>query len=105
MEMTELEREFHSDSLEAIRTCGRLGYRPTYWIRMLDEYGGAVNAAKHLMTSGDQWQEGLTRLYEMGRLDLSVEYAVLDPRFDSLFKDEERDFARRRLAAVGVTRS
>jgi hypothetical protein len=41
----------------------------------------------------------------MGRLDLSVEYAVLDPRFDSLFKDEERDFARRRLAAVGVTRS
>ena len=30
---------------------------------MLNEYKGAVAAAKHLLASGEQWQSGLTRLY------------------------------------------
>ena len=48
-----------------------LGYRPTYFLRMVNELGG-VGAAKRLLGT-DDLQAGLTRLWELGRLDLSVE--------------------------------
>jgi hypothetical protein len=102
--MSTLQDQFHAECLEGIRAGKKLGYTPSYWIRMLDEYKGAVPAAKHLLASGDHWQSGLTRLYELKRLDLSVEYLVLDPQYSPLFTDEEGDTARRRLALIGVSR-
>lgn len=102
--MGDLEDQFQREALEGIREGKRLGYNPTYWIRMLDEHKGAVPAAKQLLVTGDQWQSGLTRLYELRRLDLSVEYMVLDPKYTSLFTDQERDTSRRRLALIGVKR-
>ncbi|MEX0784746.1 MAG: hypothetical protein WD557_19085 [Dehalococcoidia bacterium] len=38
----------------------------------------------------------------MGRLDLSVEYAVLEPAWQDLFTDWERDVARQRLRDARV---
>ncbi len=101
MTMATLELEFHRESVEAVRTCKTLGYVPTYWIRLMSE-NGAAGAAKHLLAPGDQWQDGLTTLYELGRPDLSVEHAVLAPKYQTLFTEEERNIARSRLVRVDV---
>ena len=41
--------------------------------------------------------QGFARLASMGRHDLAVDTLVLDLRWDSVFSDEERRSARRRL--------
>jgi hypothetical protein len=58
--------------------------------------GGAVGAARRLLTSGDI-QSGFERLIMMGRQDLTVEKAVLDERWDPLFTDGHREAAQWRL--------
>jgi hypothetical protein len=43
---------------------------------------------------------GLQWLKERDSLDLSVERVVLNPKYSSLFTDEEKSVASRRLATV-----
>jgi hypothetical protein len=57
---------------------------------------GAVEASHWLLT-GTRASDGFTRLWEEGRLDLSVEFSVLLPKYHDLFTDDERIEARRRL--------
>ncbi len=76
-----------------------LGYRPTYFLQMVSEHGG-VTAAKRLLQATEH-QSGLTRLYELGRLDISAEYLVVQDRWKALFSDEERKKARERLLDYG----
>ena len=77
----------------------KLGYRPTYFLRMVGEHGG-VAAAKRLL-SAPEAQAGLTRLWELGRLDISMEALVVQERWRPLFSDAERQAARDRLSAYG----
>ena len=72
-----------------------LGYRPTYFLQMVNEHGG-VAAAKRLL-SGPVAQSGLTRLWELGRLDISMEALVVQERWQPLFSEAERQAARDRL--------
>jgi len=81
--------------LEGARRCQEFGYNPAYWLRMISEYGG-VGAAKRLLR-GSRASDGFTRLWEEGRLDLSVELYMLLPKYRELFTDDERAEARRRL--------
>ena len=91
-----LEDEFTRDMLRAADEAKRaLRYNPTYWLRMVGELG-AVGAAKQLL-KGPHVSDGFTRLWEEHRLDLSVEYFVLLPKYAALFSTAERDEARRRL--------
>ena len=55
---------------------------------------GAIIAIPHI-------SEGFAALWERGRLDLSVEALVIDPRFAQLFTDKEIDTARRWLEQFG----
>jgi len=91
-----LENDFTRDMLLAADEAKReLRYNPTYWLRMIGELG-AVDAAKHLLRAPNV-SDGFTRLWEEQRLDLSVEYFVLLPKYAPLFSTAERDEARRRL--------
>ena len=75
------------------------GYIPTYFMQMLAEHGG-VETAKRLLAKSDPQ----TGLYELWRLDLlheSMEAAVLQEKFHSLFTAEERSEAYRRLEELG----
>lgn len=72
-----------------------IGYNPTRWLQMIGAHG-AVDAAKRLLT-GPRASDGFTTLWESGRLDMSVEFAVLKPEYEHLFNDAERAEARRRL--------
>ena len=70
-------------------------YNASYFIQMVNDRGG-LQTAKHLLSVDDP-QSGFTRLWELGRLDLTVEAHVLKPEFISLFERTEIQTARRRL--------
>lgn len=95
------EQDFETECLNAIATCRDLGYVPTAWQGMINSLG-AVEAARRLVVSGDI-QSGFTRLVHMGRLDLTVEMAVLHPRWDAIFGGDRavREAAWWRVAQAG----
>ena len=96
---TALAATFEREMVAGIKRCKEFGYNPSFWLRMVMDHRG-VGAAKRLL-AGPATSEGFARLWEEGRLDLSVEWFVLQPRFAPLFDAAERDEARRRLLAHG----
>lgn len=94
--MNNTEAAFHQAMLDGYQQLAKLGYRATYFLRMVQELGG-VQAARQLINQ-EEVSEGFTRLWEMGRLDLSAEAFVLKPEYRELFTTEERKRARQRLA-------
>ncbi|MEW6425435.1 MAG: hypothetical protein AB1523_11970 [Bacillota bacterium] len=95
-----LEKLFHKAMIsvyeKALKECG---YKATYFLRMVNELGG-VRAAKRLL-SNPNIQYGFEKLWECGRLDLTVEYLVLRPEWKGLFTEEEKNIARNRLKEYG----
>jgi hypothetical protein len=90
-----LAAEFEQASRDAVEECRRFHYNPTVWIAMMNDVG-AVEAARRLLLSPDI-QSGFERLAREGRVDLTVEFAVLHPRWDRLFGPAEREAAWWRL--------
>jgi hypothetical protein len=74
-------------------------YTATYFVGMLSNYGG-LGTAQRLLASTEV-STGFAALYERGRLDLTVEALVVQPKFASLFTDEEIEIARQRLDQLG----
>ena len=70
-------------------------YRATRFLQLVEQRGG-VAAAKQLLQSPGH-SEGLTKLWELHRLDLSMEALVLRAPWRDIFTDEELAIARRRL--------
>ncbi len=97
-----LEAQFASVVQRAVRTCVALGYRPTYFLQMLDEHG-PIDTARRLATA-TATSDGFTRLWELGRLDLTVEALMVRPEFEALFSEAELTAALRRLADYGYRR-
>lgn len=94
-----LEAEFHQAVLRIYDTAAKLGYRPTYFLRMVHEHGGVETARRLLRTP--EPQEGLATLWELDRLDISMEALVVQERWEPLFSDAERQVARERLRKYG----
>ncbi len=98
MELAKIfENELRDKMARAKKECG---YNPTYFNRMLSEHGG-LETAKILINkeilSGPT--EGFTRLFMLGRLDLTVEASVCDPNYSSLFTREQIDFCKSMLGS------
>lgn len=74
-----------------------VGYYPTYFFGMIAEHGLA-KASSRLIRS-EEPSNGFTRLWQSGRLDVTVEAISLLPWYSELFDDEDRAAARRRLKA------
>jgi len=92
-------RRVYTEALE------QTGYRARYFLRMLSELGG-LGTAKRLLAPGRATHDGLTILFELGRLGLTVEATVLDTRsFAELFTDDELNTARERLRLHGYGRA
>ena len=96
---TRLEDDFHREMENLYHAAVELGLCPTYFLRMVSEHGGVATARRLLNAS--EVQPGLTDLWEIGRLDLSMEALVLQERWEALFSDEERQMARKRLEDHG----
>ncbi|HEY3976030.1 MAG TPA: hypothetical protein VGM79_02060 [Streptosporangiaceae bacterium] len=74
------------------------GYDPARFIGLIAPAGSAVAAAKHLLVDPRHTFYGFERLWEMGELGRSVEFAANLPWFQHLFTDEELETGRTRLA-------
>lgn len=97
---TQLEMKFHQRMLlvheQAKFECH---YHATRFRNLVLSEGG-LNAAKQLLGSR-HYSEGLTRLWEEGRLDISIEAAVLEEIWGSLFTPDELETAKIRLTELG----
>ena len=98
--MKSLELRFHDAMVEIYqRARTECNYNATRFLQMLSESGG-LTTAKTLLHS-PHVSDGYTALWELGRLDLSVEAHVLQPRFRELFASEELEIAESRLHEYG----
>lgn len=98
----ELEDQFQTACDAAVEQCRSLKdrYDPTIWISMSRKLG-AAEAARRLVISGDI-QSGFDRLVKAKRPDLTIEWAILNSRWDPLFSDQHREAARWRLDQAGI---
>jgi len=96
MSMKDIEREFDAAMMDVYRRAKyEAGYNATRYLQMLQEHGG-LNTAKILLHASHV-SDGYTALWERGRLDLTVEALVLKKEWYSLFSDQDRETARKRL--------
>jgi len=72
-----------------------INYNPTYFNRMVGEHG-PIEATRRLVMA-DTVSDGFTKLWEHGRLAMSVEALTILPWYASLFDSEVISRARRRL--------
>ncbi|HUU87963.1 MAG TPA: hypothetical protein VMX17_09430 [Candidatus Glassbacteria bacterium] len=98
----DLERRFHRAMLKIYTKAKKeCNYHATRFFQLLDEYRGLETA--RMLLRNPQIQEGLANLYELGRLDLTVEALVIDPDWKELFEPEEIEIARTRLLDLGYS--
>ncbi|NOY00428.1 MAG: hypothetical protein GXP30_11940, partial [Verrucomicrobia bacterium] len=71
----------------------------TRFINMVNANGGLQTAKKLLAANG--YSEGLTRLWEEKRLDISMEATVLTEPWCKLFTERELAVARTKLEQLG----
>jgi hypothetical protein len=97
-----LDAAFQAACDAAVQACRKLTppYRPTAWISMASKWG-AAEAARRLVITGDI-QTGFERLVQAGRPELTIEWAILDPMWESLFSDQHRQAAAWRLRQAGI---
>ncbi|WP_283137519.1 hypothetical protein [Rhizohabitans arisaemae] len=81
------------------RARSEANYHTTYFLGMLAELGALVTARKLLYAPAVS--DGFAILWERGRLDLTVEALVIQPRFADLFTTQEIEIARHRLDRFG----
>jgi len=95
-----LELEFDRAMRDIYRTAStECGYRPTRFLELINK-GGALLAAKQLLHQPGH-SEGLTKLWKLNRLDISMEALVLQSKWNSLFTEDELAIARKRLNGLG----
>ncbi|KKL23769.1 hypothetical protein LCGC14_2422060, partial [marine sediment metagenome] len=95
-----LTEELNAVMLNGYQAVGKeVGYWAHYFYRSVWNNGGLYTAQKMLRKKlkNQSDQKGFRALIEAGRLDLSLESLVLQPRFRSLFTKEELAEAKRRL--------
>ena len=94
-----LADEFQQEALETCRILSRqYHYNPTIFLRMIQE-SGAVGAAQRLLRTTDV-QYGFSKLWELDKLEMSIEAMALKAKYGSLFTPEELATARKRLDKV-----
>ena len=98
LDNAELTKRFHRAALASYEVLSRLGYGERDHI---DEIGGVEVARRSL--SQEIVTNGFSRLWEMGKLEMSLEALATRSEFRSLFTDGERRIAHERLQAHGYS--
>jgi hypothetical protein len=85
----DLRKEFHKDMIAIYQNAKKeCGYNATRFLQMITAKDGLAVAKSFIQRS--QPTDGFTTLWELGRLDLTVEALILKPKYVELFTDEER---------------
>ena len=94
-------QRFDAAMLELYETWRReIRYSANRFRQMVDRRGG-VETARRLLSRPDV-SSGFTKLEQAGKLELTMEYLVLQREFTLLFTFEERGIARGRLIDHGM---
>ena len=102
--MADVERRFGEAMFSIYREAKGIGYTPSIFFRMLHEKG-AIETARQLINAS-QPPDGYTRLWELKRLDLSVEAVVHDnAEWHELFIEDELQRCEKRLSDYGYFQS
>ena len=95
-----LEKKFRNKIMNSYKMAQKdLNYNPKLYIQMIEDKG-AVEAAKALINN-PKVSLGFEKLWEKKRLDLSLEAAVLNEEYHTLFTAEEIEICRSRLEGCG----
>ncbi len=98
--MADVESRFAEAMFGIYRDAKRIGYTPSIFYQMLLKKG-AIQTAKQLINASRP-SDGYTRLWELSRLDLSVEAVVHDnAEWHRLFTENELTLCEKRLADYG----
>ena len=95
---TNLEAEFDAAMMQIyVRAKKEAGYSATRYLQTLHDNRGLDTA--RILVKAEQPSEGYSALWERGRLDLTVEALVLQPKWQPLFTEELEllECARQRL--------
>ncbi|MBU3159510.1 hypothetical protein KPL37_07040 [Clostridium frigoris] len=94
--MNDLERKFNKDMTNIYRKADKeCGYRATRFLQILSEKGGIITAKE--LVSKEGGTEGFLKLWQLGRLDLSIEALLLTDEYKVLFTKEELKLSKERL--------
>ena len=101
----ELIDQFNTQMLNIYhRAKDEVNYKASRFFHMIGEHGGLETA--RILINSNSVSEGYTKLWERGRLDLTVEALVLDnPEYHSLFNDEDVERCRQRLSEYNYNAS
>lgn len=97
MDTATLAKRFQEYVLSDTSYLKSRGYNPTRFLGIIQQRGGAVAAAKYLIADPRHTSYGFERLWEMGELGRSIEFAMNLPWFAPLFTAAEIDEAKTRL--------
>ena len=96
----EIVDEFHEEMVNIYKKAKKeCHYNAKIFLTMVVDYGGLETAKKLLASDAPQY--GFEKLWESGRLDLTMEALVLRPQYHSLFTDQELKVAEKRLKDYG----
>ena len=94
-----LEDQLTEDLRGTYESARERGYVATYFLKMLDQYGG-VETARRLLAKSEP-QNGLFELWRLNLLHESMEAIVLQEQYQTLFTEAELAEAHRRLDELG----
>jgi hypothetical protein len=94
----ELLRRLRRTVNETYEALSRMGFGDR---EGLDEFGAVAMTHRHLKSKFVS--ASFTRLWEMGRLEMSIEAIVLRPEFQPLYSADELKVARERLSNKGFS--
>ena len=84
----DLNMDFFNDMTDIYKRADKeCDYRPTRFLQMLSSEGGIETAKQLINKPGGT--DGFVKLWELGRLDLSVEALVIKDKYQDLFTSEE----------------
>ncbi len=102
IQIDQIKKEFHDEMVSIYKEAkSEVNYNATRFLQMISDENGFVAARK--LISKDGGSDGFTKLWDKGRLDISVEAKVLKSRYSSIFTEEEISICKKRLKEYGYT--
>lgn len=91
----DLEQKLYDELIVNTKECQKLGYNPTAFLEMLSKYGTLGTARK--LIHAPHVSDGYSKLFMMGRLDLTLEAVMLKPEYANLLTKEELEICASRI--------
>ncbi len=99
-EINYLKNKFNDEVIVAVEEIKKIGYVPTRFIQMLQQQGNNAYEVVQRLVAKDA-SSGLEKLWEKGRLDLSMEALMVKPEYRELFPEEILNICNKKLKKYG----